>query len=278
MPLSFLRWLPKRGLTRLAGWLAERRRPRGLLRAAIRLYIRHYRIDMRPFEGGPEDFGTFNEFFTRPLRPGERPIDSNPAAVVSPVDGTVSASGRCEEGRLLQVKGQDYGLDALLGGDPAWREFLGGPYLTLYLAPPDYHRIHAPVDGAVVRYRYIPGELWPVNAAAQAGVPRLYERNERLVTFLSGPFGEAALVAVGAMIVGGIRVVYDLTRNRRGRSAHGDSLARPHSLAKGAELGRFELGSSVVLLFRLGEAELDELQPGDQVKMGQRIGRILKQA
>ena len=273
------RWFPKRALTRLAGWLAERRRPRPLLRWAIRLYIRIFRIDMAPFAGGPDSFETFNAFFTRPLRPGRRPIDPDPAALVSPVDGHVSAAGMIEAGRLIQAKGRDYGLEALLGGEPAWRDYVGGQYVTLYLAPPDYHRIHAPAACAVTRYRYLPGEFWGVGASGLASVPRLYERNERLVSFLSGPFGELALVMVGAMIVGRIAVVYHRNIvNRRTPAPRAERLAAPYPLEKGAELGRFELGSSVVLLTRPGEAALRALAPGDPVRMGQAIGRIAKPA
>jgi phosphatidylserine decarboxylase len=275
MHYPLFRWFPKRGLTRLAGWLAERRRPRWLLRFAIRLYISVYRIDMRPFAGGPRDFTTFNEFFARPLRAGERPIDPRADAIVSPVDGKVSACGKIEEGRLIQAKGFDYSLEMLLGGDPAWREYLGGSYLTLYLAPPDYHRIHAPHAGAVTRFRYLPGEFWSVSPAGLNSVPHLYERNERLVTFLSAPFGESALIAVGAMIVGGIRVVYDSKVGDRGRLAgRAETLSAPFGLEKGAELGRFLLGSSVVLLFRPGEVQLEDRRAGDKVRMGQALGTI----
>ena len=279
MHYPLFRWFPKRGLTQLAGWLAERHRPRWLLRLAIRLYIRAYRIDMRPFLGDPGGFATFNEFFARPLRAGERPIDPRPDTLVSPVDGKVSACGKIAEGRLIQAKGFDYGVEALLGGDAAWRDYLGGSYLTLYLAPPDYHRIHAPHAGAVTRFRYLPGEFWSVSPSGLASVPYLYERNERVVSFLSAPFGESALVAVGAMIVGGIRVVYEpKVVDRRRPAGYAESLREAFALEKGAELGRFELGSSVVLLFRPGEAELDDWRPGDAVCMGQRIGRIVKQA
>jgi phosphatidylserine decarboxylase len=246
-----------------------------LLSWAIRLYIRHFRIDMRPFAGAPESFETFNAFFTRPLRAGQRPVDPDPAALVSPVDGRVSAAGTIEAGRLIQAKGRDYGLEALLGGDPAWRDYVGGQYVTLYLAPPDYHRIHAPAACAVTRYRYLPGEFWSVSPNGLASVPRLYERNERLVCFLSGSFGELALVMVGAMIVGRIRVVYhrDIV-DRRSPAPRAEKLPAPYPLEKGAELGRFELGSSVVLLARPGEATLRALAPGDPIRMGQAIGRI----
>jgi phosphatidylserine decarboxylase len=272
-----LRCVPRRALTRLAGWLAERRRPRWLLRAAIRLYIRAFGIDMSSFAGSPESFETFNAFFTRPLRPDRRETDPDPAAIVSPVDGRVSALGAIEQGRLIQAKGREYSLEAFLGGDSAWRDYLGGQFLTLYLAPPDYHRIHVPVSCAVTRFRYIPGEFWSVSEAGLASVPRLYERNERLVNFLRGDFGEMALVAVGAMIVGRIRVVYHQELvDRRQPMPRAETLASPYPLAKGAELGRFELGSSVVLLMPPGQAALERLPPGQPVRMGQAVARLLR--
>lgn len=271
------RGFPKRALSRLAGWLAGRRRPRALLRWAIRAYIRAYRIDMAPFEGTPDSFETFNGFFARPLRPGQRPIDPDPAAIVSPVDGRVSALGKIDDGRLIQVKGMNYSLGGLLAGDELWTDYLGGRFVTLYLAPPDYHRIHAPVAGDVRRFHYIPGQRWSVSPLAQGSVPRLYERNERLVTFLEGGFGAMALVAVGAMIVGGIRVMYDQNPfSTRGSGSVTRTLPEPHRFEKGAELGRFELGSSVVLLMRRGETELFPFQPGTRVLMGQTIGKLLK--
>ena len=269
------RGFPKRALSRLAGWLAGRRRPRALLRLAIRLYVRVYRIDMAPFEGTADSFETFNAFFARPLRPGRRPIAADPDAIVSPVDGRISALGKIDDGRLPQVKGVHYSLGGLLAGDESWTDYLGGQFVTLYLAPPDYHRIHAPVAGMVRRFRYIPGEYWSVGPAGLSSVPRLYERNERLVTFIEAPFGAVAVIAVGAMIVGGIRVVYHPhPTGARAAGPRGETLAEPYRLEKGAELGRFELGSSVVLLMRKGEAELRPLRPGDRLRMGEPIATL----
>lgn len=269
------RWLPKSVLTRLAGWLACRRRPRLLISAGIRLYRWHYRIDMGDFAEPEGGFVTFNEFFARPLKPGRRPVDAAADGIVSPVDGGIGMAGTVVANRAIQAKGLDYSLEALLGGDPGWAAYDGGAYLTLYLSPRDYHRIHSPVAGAVTRYRYLPGESWPVNAPAVRSVPRLYTRNERLVTYLSGSFGEMALVAVGAMIVGRIRVVYDAGIGAAHESPGQQvKLPQPFPVAKGTELGRFELGSSVILLFRRGEANLLDLPPGGTVRMGEAIGSL----
>jgi len=270
------RRFPKSALSRVMGWLADQAWPAWLLRPAIRLYVWFYGIDMSDFALPVAAYSTFTEFFTRPVRPERRPRLDDPAMLASPVDGSVSEAGTIREGRLLQAKGRDYSLEALLGGDPAWRGYENGQFATLYLSPRDYHRIHAPCAGRVTRFRYIPGELWTVGPAGVRGVPDLFARNERVVTFLATEFGEVALVAVGATVVGRIRVVYHaLTSNRPGAVTLAEALPEPLPVATGAELGRFELGSTVILLTRPGEAELHPLQNGDPVRLGAPIGRVL---
>ncbi len=271
----FFSLLPKSALSRLLGRAASRRWPRWLLRPAMALYRIGFWIDMGPFQVPPGGFATFNEFFARPLRPGARPIDPDDARVVSPVDGAVSQAGTIADGRLIQAKGRDYSLERLLGGDPAWREYEGGAFVTLYLSPRDYHRIHSPLAASVTRFCYEPGELWSVSGAAVRGVPNLFARNERLISFLATPAGEVALVAVGATVVGSIKVVYHpIVSNLRGAAPLAQTLAQPFPLQKGQELGRFEIGSTVILVFRPGRVELDRLLPGDKVKMGQGIGTL----
>lgn len=271
-------WVPRRTLTRLAGWAASRAWPRPLLTAAIRLYVRAYGIDLSQFEGSPGSFSTFNAFFVRPLRPGVRPVDPAPEAIVSPVDGTVSAAGEIADGRLFQAKGLDYSLEALLGGEPGWEAYTGGAFATLYLSPRDYHRFHSPVAGEAVRWRHVPGDLWTVSPGGVRGVPDLFVRNERVVTRLRTAGGEMAFVAVGALIVGAIRLVY---HRGSGHSEPGacppggaGTLEPPWPLEKGAELGRFQLGSTVILLFRPGEATLHDLRPGETLCLGERIGTL----
>lgn len=270
------RWLPKHALTRLAGWLAGVRWPRWALEPVIRAYTAVYRVDLSDSEVPSEGWGTFNAFFTRPLRPGTRPLAPDPRRVVSPVDGRVVSAGRIEQGRLLQAKGHAYPLAALLAGDEAWERYEGGACLTLYLSPRDYHRIHSPVAGRVTRFRYVPGELWSVSPAGVAAVPGLFTRNERLVTFLATDFGEVALVKVGATIVGKIQVVYHrIESHRRGAAPQAGALAEPFPLARGAELGRFALGSAVICLFRPGEVALDPFLADHEVRMGQGIGTVI---
>ncbi len=277
MYYALFRWFPKGALPRLAGWLADVRWPGAPLGAFIRLYIRVFGIDMTQFVVAPQGWPTFNAFFTREVRPGARPVAPAADALVSPVDGRVIEAGAIRAGRLLQAKGIDYSLADLLGGDPAWRTYDGGAYVTLYLHPRDYHRIHTPCAGEVVRFRTVPGDLWTVSPAGVRQVPGLFARNERWITFLRTAFGEVAVVKVGATIVGRIRVVYHSGQSHRRHGApQAETLALPYPLAAGAELGRFELGSTVILLTRPGEAVLDPLRPGDAVKMGQRIGRVLQ--
>lgn len=276
MYYALFRWLPKSGFSRLLGWFAAREWPAWLLHPVIRLYVRAYGIDMEEFALPIAAYSTFNAFFTRPVRPDRRPVLADPRVLVSPVDGAVIEAGEMTGGRLVQAKGIDYGLDALLDGDPAWRDYVGGRFLALYLSPKDYHRIHMPCAGRVTRFRYVPGELWTVGPAGWRGVPNLFARNERLVTFLRTEFGEAALVAVGATVVGKIRVVYHpIESNLRGAAPVAETLPEPVFLDQGAELGRFELGSTVILLTRPGEVELHPLKNGDPVRMGAPIGRVV---
>ncbi len=277
MYFALFRWFPKSGLTRLAGWLADRRRPQWMLRAFIPFYARVFGIDMAQFVVPPEGWPTFNQFFTREVKPGARPIAAGADTLISPVDGRVIEAGPIRAGKLLQAKGIEYGLEDLLGGDPTWRSYDGGAFATIYLHPRDYHRIHTPCAGEVVRFRYVPGDLWTVSPAGVRGVPGLFARNERWISFLRTSWGEAAVVKVGATSVGRIRVVYHPGVSHLWHAQPlAETLSKPHALAAGAELGRFELGSTVILLTRPGEAALNPLQSGDTVRMGAAIGRVTK--
>ncbi len=273
--LAALGLLPKNALSRAVGGLTRARLPGPVRRAALRAFAWRYAIDLA--ECGPVDaFETFGEFFARPLRPGLRPVAPGEEVLVAPVDGVVSRCGRAEGGRLLQAKGLDYTVEALLGDAGLAARFHGGPFVTLYLSPRDYHRIHFPLGGRVVGYRYVPGQLWPVNDASVRAVPGLYTRNERLTTLLDTPLGACAVVAVGATVVGRIRARYDPAvpvSNRPRARAEARDYPAPIPVEKGQELGAFEMGSTVIVLGQSGRLSLrPDLAEGTRVRVGEVIG------
>ena len=271
------RFFPKSAFSRLMGWMASRQAPRPLLTLVIRVYVLAFGIDMRQFQKPTGGFSTFNEFFTRPLVPGARPIAKGKTELACPVDGHVSQAGPITAGQLIQAKGLKYSVEELLGGDESWKKYEGGQFVTIYLSPKDYHRIHTPIACDVTRFAYIPGELWTVSPAGVRGVPRLFSRNERVVSFLDTDIGEMALVKVGATVVGSVRVVYhSVMTNKSGAKAQRETLVKPHPLAKGEELGRFELGSTVILLFQPGQAELVPLQPDQPLQLGEVIAHTVE--
>ena len=273
--LAALRGVPKNALSRLVGGLTRARAPRPVRLAAMRAFAARYGIDLSEC-GELETFHTFGEFFARPLRAGARPVAPGDEVLVSPVDGVVSQAGLAEGGRLVQAKGLDYTLEALLADPALAARFRGGPFATIYLSPRDYHRIHFPLRGAVTGYRYVPGRLWPVNPASVRGVPGLFTVNERLVTLLETPLGACAVIAVGATIVGRIRAFYDpgipVSNLPRARPVARDyPTAMP--VEKGQELGAFEMGSTVILLLERGRAALrPELAEGTRLRVGEAIG------
>jgi len=264
--------LPQHGISRLVRAATRVRMPwfKNLL---TRGFLALYRVDLaEAAEPDPFRHEDFNRFFTRALKADARPIDAHADAVASPVDGTVSECGAIEGDRLLQAKGRRYTLGELLAAQDWARRFEGGSFATIYLAPYDYHRIHMPLDGRLVDALYVPGRLFSVNAATARHVPRLFARNERILTLFAGPAGEFALVMVGALNVGSMATVWSgdvAPRERRvARLPHADV-----ALAKGAELGRFNMGSTVILLFEPKRVRwAPHLAPGAVVRMGQAIG------
>ena len=273
--LAALRLLPRGTLSRAVGAATRCRMPRPVRLAAMRAFAARYGIDLSECDD-LETFDTFGEFFARPLaRAGLRPIAPGEGVVASPVDAVVSECGLSTAGRLLQAKGIDYGLAALLADDALAARLSGGAWATLYLSPRDYHRIHFPLGGRVTGYRYVPGLLWPVNPAAVRGVPGLFTANERLVTVMETPVGTCAVVAVGATIVGRVRAFYDLTipvTNVRGAQRLSRDYPAPLPVEKGQKLGAFEMGSTVILAFEPGKVALDaRIVPGARVRVGEQI-------
>ncbi len=254
-----------------------RLRWRSLSDLLIRAFARRFRVDMS--EALEPDLGaypSFNAFFTRALKPGARPLPASPTAIACPADGSLSQQGDIHADRLFQAKGLDYGLEELVG-DTAWaRRFQGGSFATIYLSPRDYHRVHMPLTGRLREMIHIPGRLFSVNGATARLVPRLFARNERVVCLFEGEAGPFALILVGAIFVGGMETVWagEVTpaRGEPPRRHYGDD--EPLDLARGAEMGRFNMGSTVILLFPPGAVTWDgELAPGVALRMGQTLGQ-----
>jgi len=209
--VGLLRWSPKGAFSRTVGWLASRQVPRGLRSQLYGGFARAVGADLEAVDRPLEDFERFDDFFTRPLRPGARPVANGAGVIVSPVDGVVSENGVAHGGRLIQAKGLDYTVRGLLADAVESEIFDGGTFATLYLAPRDYHRIHSPVRGRIVGYRHIPGAFFPVNPLAVRNVPGLFSINERLVTYVESDVGLVAVVKVAATGVGHITASYDRT-------------------------------------------------------------------
>lgn len=264
--------LPKHLLSRTMGRLAASSGSRWL----IPWYARTFDIDTDEAEQPLAGYVSLTDFFTRRLQAGRRPIDPEETSVVSPVDGTIAEFGVIKDGALLQAKGKSYTAAALLGDAAKARLFEDGAYITIYLSPRDYHRIHSPVNGQVAGASYIPGRLFPVNSFGVRAVEQLFARNERLITYLEGRVGSVAVVKVGATMVGSARAAYDpdLRTHRRPSKIEHRTLDGPH-VNKGDELGWFEFGSTVILFFERGQVRLrSDLNLGQSILMGQSIGHM----
>ena len=272
----FFRLLPTRFLSKASGGLARVPLPRLLRRPVLGGFARLYGIDLGEVEGDLASFPSLQAFFIRRLREGARPVAEDPALVVSPVDGKILTAGPLEESTRLPIKGARFTASELLGRDDPLLE--GGLQVTLYLSPSDYHRIHAPLSGRVPSWSHIPGRLLPVNPFTVHSVERVFPGNERVVSLWEGEEEGRRLwmVLVGALNVGSIRVLWDpeLGTNRFGTGPREKRASRPRRFAKGEEAARFELGSTVVLLFPGGKARLAEgVEPGKKVNMGEPLAR-----
>ncbi len=274
MKYLLLRLLPKNILSRLAGRLADMNLPSPVLSSLIQVYCRVYDIKQDEMKRPASQMKTFNEFFTRELKSGARPIDKNPESIVSPVDGAVAEFGKIEDGLLVQTKGILYSLVDFVGKKDAKR-FQQGYFLTIYLSPADYHRIHSPVTGNVEEFSYFSGNLWPVNNIGVTKVGGVFSINERIVTLIQAQEGAVALIKVGATIVGKIKVDYsDLTTNSKKPTQLHLPVIPSRKYEKGDEIGRFQLGSTVILLFEENQFLPVDLYAGKKLKMGQIIGNF----
>jgi phosphatidylserine decarboxylase len=266
--------LPKQALTAFAGWVAGAQWG-GATTSLIRWFVGRYGVNMaEAAEPDIAQYASFNQFFTRALKPGARPLAS--AALVSPVDGAISQFGGIDGQRIFQAKGHDYSATALLGGDSALAaHFHGGHFATLYLSPKDYHRIHMPCAGRLLRMVHVPGELFSVNPTTARGVPGLFARNERVVCVFDGDGQDAGpwvLVLVGATIVGSMATAWHGVVNppRPGRLREWGYADQRIEFRQGDEMGRFLLGSTVVMLFPPGPLRFNPgWAPGGAIRMGE---------
>jgi phosphatidylserine decarboxylase len=265
----YLRYVPKNHLSRFMGRLVHARLPKPVARRLVRWFANTYQIDVAAAGQELHHYPSIGHFFTRDLREGLRPIESD---FVSPVDGVLRNYGPVSGGRLEQIKGKTYTVARFLGDPELARRYENGAFFNLYLSPQDYHHVHAPVSGKVVRSVHIPGRLWPVNDWSLANVDELFSINERVVTYIDSPLGLVAAVMIGATNVGKISVVYDtFISNAAGTTK---TVVREYEpgidIAAGARLGTFHMGSSVVMLLEPGRVDLERvrLHAGTKVQYG----------
>jgi phosphatidylserine decarboxylase len=272
--------VPQHALSRFVGRIASCE-SKWIKNTFISWFVKRYNVDMSlALEENPLAYASFNDFFTRALKPDARPIDTSENTILCPADGAISQLGPIRDGRIFQAKGQDYSTLELLGGDEALAaEFADGSFATVYLSPRDYHRVHMPYGGTLRSMISLPGELFSVNSATANQVPRLFARNERAAAIFDTDIGPMAVVLVGAMIVAGIETVWDGTIAPFA-SREIEVSNYPYQnlmLAKGDEMGRFKLGSTAVILFAKDKMQWAEnFQAGSPTKMGEVMGKALR--
>ena len=266
--------LPQHTLSRWAGQLTDAHTP-WLKNFLIRQSIKRFNIDLSDaLEENPENHACFNDFFTRALKPGARPLDDHIKHVISPADGVLSQAGKIDDKRIIQAKGRDFSIEALLGESA--HPFKNGMFATIYLSPRDYHRVHMPVAGTLRETHYIPGKLFSVNAMTAQHVDQLFAKNERLVCWFDTEFGDMALILVGAMLVAGIESVWH--GHYAPRAEASESFDTADSVGprfdRGEEMGRFKFGSTVIMLLPPGAYLSDKAQAGQAITMGSTLAEI----
>ncbi len=272
--IVFQRIVPQHFISRVVGVVANSKL---LSKPFIYCLKRYYQVDLtEAVIQNPKEFPTFNDFFTRALKPDARPLPEDQSVIVSPADGEISQAGDIRGDRIFQAKGHDYSIGELLAcNQESAKKFEEGKFCTVYLSPRDYHRVHMPFCGKLMRTTYVPGELYSVNRKTAESIPNLFARNERLVCYFETDIGEMAVVLVGAMIVAGIETVWSghvcPTKNKRSlvnQQYEKDSIV----LDRGEELGRFKLGSTAILLFGKNTLALDNsIVEGQKIRMGEQI-------
>lgn len=267
----YLRYVPKNHLSRTVGRLVHARLPRPIARRLVKWFANAYEIDLDAAGKPIDEYPSIGHFFTRELREGLRPIESD---FVSPVDGVLRNFGVVHGGRLEQIKGKTYTLQRFIADETHSRRYENGTFFNMYLSPQDYHHVHSPVSGTIVRSVHIPGKLWPVNDWSLANIDELFSINERVVTYIQCHLGLIAVVMIGATNVGRISVVYDSFISNAGANK---SVVRDYSppinIGAGDRLGTFHMGSSVVILVEPGRVDVDRvrLEAGQKVQYGAAI-------
>jgi phosphatidylserine decarboxylase len=265
----YLRYVPKNRLSRAIGRLVHARLPRPIARALVHRFARAYNIDVGAAGKELHEYPSVGHFFIRDLREGLRPIESD---FVSPVDGVLRNFGTVENGRLEQIKGKTYTVARFLGDEENAQRYEGGTFFNLYLSPQDYHHVHSPIGGTIVRSVHIPGKLWPVNDWSLHNVDELFSINERVVTYIESNLGRVAVVMIGATNVGKISVVYDsfISNTADTTKTALRDYNPPIPIAPGDRLGTFHMGSSVVVLVEPGRVDLTRvrLEAGKKVQYG----------
>jgi len=268
--------LPQHALTRVVYWLT--RRESRFTPWVIQKFASSFNVEMEDaVDPHLENYKTFNAFFTRALNPEARPIASEASEIACPADGRISAIGDITEARVFQAKGRDYSLLSLLGGDGMATERLGnGRFTTIYLSPRDYHRLHMPLSGRLIKQTHVPGRLFSVGPHTVRALPDLFNRNERVIAQFETEHGLMALVLVGAMNVAAIETVWDglVTPPQQKNLSHKTYLDQSVELKKGEEMGRFNMGSTIIVLLENPSAWRVDMQAGDAVRMGQFLGQI----
>jgi phosphatidylserine decarboxylase len=279
--LDAIRFAPKALVSATIGWGARRRLPRSMRSPAYRAFARWAGARIDEAELPLHEYPSLAHFFARRLRPGLRPVAGTPGTLVAPCDGVVAAAGRVERGHMIQAKGMHYDLGRLVVDERIAAELEGGSYLTIYLSPRDYHRVHAPMQAKLLGYDHVPGSHFPVNPLFSRSVDGLMAQNERVVFHLRTEVGAACLVMVAALGVSNMEVACDRMETRHLRASGRDRKVRfdePLELARGEELGAFHLGSTTIIIFEPGSVALDSFSVGDTVRFGQPIGRSADRA
>ena len=267
--------IPKHLLTRLAGLLAGVRLG-GLTTFMIESFVKHYKINTKEMAGKIKDYKTFNDFFARPLNPNARPINLSEDTVVYPADGKISQFGDLEDKFIIQAKNHYYTLQALLADEQEAEAFRNGSFINIYLSPKDYHRVHIPFAGTLEKMVYVPGDLFSVNTYNAKNIPELFARNERVVCFFNTSIGKMAVVLVGATIVRSISTTWDgvIAPNKSDVPLTKEYANRDINFAKGQEIGKFFMGSTVICLFEKDKIQFDaDLQSGQPTRVGMAMAK-----